>query len=488
MNIYIEGHNISTPLREIVHALTGEPARVCEGEPQAGDWVKSTLKKEGEDLVVTTQICRENKVWQEEYRAAPYPQRTPSQQVGDAVKIGYYLLASKVYGVRLPWGTLTGIRPAKMAGEYLAQRNDRDWAVTQLKEHFFFSQEKAELAVGIALHQEKILKEQKGISIYVGIPFCPTRCLYCSFVSLPITKQKKFVQPYVDALIREIQITGEMLRDLHIPVDTLYIGGGTPTSITAEQLESILRSLERYMDLGGMREFTVEAGRPDTIDEEKLRIIAGCGVSRISINPQTLNDSVLAYIGRSHTTGDFFRAYELAQRCGMNNINTDLIAGLPTETNEMFFQSLKRLLQLSPQSVTVHTMCVKRASALKRSAEAMEDVAPDVAQMVSGAGDRLKASGYLPYYIYRQKDTLENLENTGFSKPGAECLYNIIMMEDRGSVVSLGAGSVSKIINKRQNRIQRVFNWKEPQEYVKNFSVAVERKQQVRKLLEESLT
>lgn len=464
MNIYIKGHKHTTPMLEIVHAMTGEKTSLTENIFDADvisiadeNTVTTTIVKDGIKHTKSMELLKSNF-------------RNEMQSNMDNVKKCYYLLASQLYKKTLPWGHMTGIRPAKIA---LSYADEKDYM-----NDFCLSEEKASLAFEVAKNSVNIENNinKDDISIYIGIPFCPTRCLYCSFVSLPMDKQKKYVEPYVEALCKEIEYTGRILKGKNI--NTVYIGGGTPTSLSAEQLDKILSAVNKNFYIKD--EFTVEAGRPDTITIQKLSVLKSAGVTRISINPQTMNDKILENIGRKHTEKMFLESYEEAVKVGFDNINTDVIAGLPEETSDMFLSSLEKITALKPASVTIHAMCIKRSSQLKTKINTLKTYSPEI--MVNEGYKLLKEHGLRPYYMYRQKDTLSNLENTGYSKPGFECIYNIFMMEDIGTVVGIGAGSVSKIVS--GNRIERVFNLKDAYEYVKSFEKIIQRKDETANLIE----
>lgn len=471
MNIYTEGHTAVNALAEIIRAMTGERAVPTDNESTA--CVISRCVRENGRIVISTTIKNENGAFTQSEAFEPKPYRDEKQNITDCVKKGYYNLAARVYAKTLPWGCSTSIRPVKTAASC---KNIR-----KMYEDFRISEKKAKLALDIVKVQQNIKFNENNVSVYIGIPFCPTRCLYCSFVSMPMNKQQKLVSPYIELLCREIETAGEIIRSCGRKINTVYIGGGTPTSVDEKLLNMLLNCVSRTFLSSETEEFTVEAGRPDTVTEEKLKIMKNCGVNRISINPQTLNDEILMNIGRRHTAAQFTEAFELARRCGFDNINTDVIAGLVGETEEMFKNSLGRLLELSPEGVTVHTMCVKRAADLKKLTGGFKSEPPE--NMVDYANISLRENGYIPYYLYRQKDTLGNLENTGFSKPGHECLYNIFMMEDIGSVIGIGAGAVSKIKNNVTNNIQRVFNLKNAHEYIRDFDEIIKRKYTVGKYL-----
>ena len=383
-----------------------------------------------------------------------------------------FLMLSEVTGCTPEWGCLTGIRPVKKINELTAQGLDRHQRFEHLKEMYFLTPKKFELCEMTADRQHTALEtldEKNSFSLYVSIPFCPSRCSYCSFVSHSITSRgaKELIGPYVKKLCEEIARTAQKAADMGLFCDTVYIGGGTPTAISAKHLDNIIKTLYNSFDLSKIREFTVEAGRPDTITEEKLAVIKENGATRISINPQTLSDEVLKNIGRIHTTEEFFRAFELARSMGFNNINTDTIAGLTGDTVEGFGSTIEQLIGLSPESITVHTLTVKRSARLFAS-ENRQGLAgtADVARMVDTAFTRLTESGYSPYYLYRQKNTVGNLENVGYCKKGKESLYNIYIMEERQNILAVGAGASTKFIDPATGKITRQFNYKYPYEYI----------------------
>ncbi len=482
MNIYIEGHDCRVPLMEMVHAMTGEKALVTDTRA-AGDYTESRLVRTETGFFVETVIS----IGEEQHVGRFEKQvREPNRkQLTNAVKISYYDLACKVYQKILPWGAMTGIRPAKMAMGCIRQGMDRQQTLAHLYEHYRVGQEKAALSYETARREADILEKRPlgGISLYVGIPFCPTKCLYCSFVSQPLSKQQRYVKPYLEALKQEIAETAVLIKEAGFLLDTIYMGGGTPTSLEAEQLEDVLQTIRQHFDVDSVMEYTVEAGRPDTITREKLEAIRRGGAKRISINPQTMQDNVLRGIGRRHTKAEFVQAFRLAREMGFAHINTDVIAGLPGESLEGFCASLRELAALEPDAVTVHTMCLKTGALLKQQAD-LYPVSEQADEMLRFAKDYLAQQGMTPYYMYRQKDTLQNLENTGFARENKECLYNILMMEDLTPVFALGAGGVSHMYLPESGQVVRAFNMKYAPEYISEIQDMVQRKRDmVRRVL-----
>ena len=370
-------------------------------------------------------------------------------------KLATYNLLVKVTGRTMPWGSLTGIRPTKLADQL--SREGLDWQDTFINV-LGVSHSKTRLVADILRTQGSLREYKQGCSdLYIGIPFCVTRCSYCSFTSGELERLKKYVEPYVSALCQDIRLTLRLARDKGIHINNIYFGGGTPTSLSAQQLDKVMSCI----DVKPV-EFTVEAGRPDTIDADKLDVFAKHGVHRISINPQTFNQSVLDVIGRKHTVQDIYDKYELSKRYGFI-INMDLIAGLPTETYEKFCNSVDQAIALNPDNITVHTLALKHGSALKEQNYAGSH---DVSNMVEYSRNKLYEAGYLPYYMYRQKYMAENLENVGYCKPNTPCLYNIGIMEEISDILACGTNAISKRIISGENRIERSANAKDVITYI----------------------
>lgn len=387
-----------------------------------------------------------------------------------------YTVMSQLTGVSPEWGCLTGIRPVKKVNALIGEGCDREQVYEKLREKYFISRRKSDLSYLTAVTQAPALQslDSKSFSLYVAIPFCPSRCSYCSFVSHSIRSKgaKELIPQYVEMLCREIEEMGEMLKGKNTFCDTVYIGGGTPTSLSAAQIEKIMKTIEKSIDISRIREYTVEAGRADSITEDKLIAIRDNGATRISINPQTMQDGVLKAIGRQHTAAQFEECYSLARRLGFDNINTDTIAGLPTDTFEGFKDTIDRLIALDPESITVHTLTVKRSAELFKTAESFREgyLSDDsVSRMVNYAFDSLTAKGFMPYYLYRQKNTVGNLENVGYAKQGKEGLYNIFIMEEAQNILACGASGSTKLIDPETGKITRYFNYKYPYEYISRY-------------------
>ena len=398
--------------------------------------------------------------------------------VQHALKLAFYKAGTALLGYEPPWGALTGVRPVKLPTRALLAGNTPQQAEAELEKEYRVSPERARLAVDCAqasVAARQSLREDE-VSLYIGIPFCPTRCAYCSFVSADVGRTLKLVEPYVEGLLREVEETGRVLKGLGRKVRSFYMGGGTPTTLSADQLDQLLSQCEECLPLERCTEYTVEAGRPDTITREKLEALKGHGVGRISINPQTLEEHVLEAIGRKHTPGDIRTAYDLARSVGFDCVNMDLIAGLPRDSFEGFCRSLEGVLDMDPENVTVHTLALKKGSRLMEEGGQLPS-GDEVTKMLDFSKKILTTRGYIPYYLYRQKYMSGSLENVGWTKPGRESLYNIVMMEELHTVISLGAGGVTKLIG--GGKLLRLTNPKFPQDYLSGLDKVLEQKREL---------
>ncbi len=403
--------------------------------------------------------------------------REAGETYKDCFKRFFYRTLSQVTGRRLPWGNLIGIRPTKIAYGLLEQgRSERD-IIEHYKTKHYVSEEKARLSVNIAEREREILSQvhyQGGYSLYVGIPFCPTTCLYCSFTSFPIGGYRRIVDTYVDCLIREMEYVAGKYE--HKILDSVYIGGGTPTTLEPRQLDRLLTHLKQLFDFSTVKEFTVEAGRADSITEEKLRCMRRHGVARISVNPQTMKQETLDIIGRKASVAQVEQAFALARQAGFDNINMDLILGLPGELEEDVQHTIDRVVELAPDSLTVHSLAIKRASRLnqwvqEKGVSMLRNTDETMKIAAEGAG-RL---GMEPYYLYRQKSMSGNFENVGYAREGKFGLYNILIMEEVQTIVALGAGSITKRVYP-DGRIERCENVKEVAQYIDRIGEMIERK------------
>lgn len=388
-------------------------------------------------------------------------------------------LLKSATGYTPSWGILTGVRPAKLMTR-LVEKFGKKQAFSYFVDELQVSPKKASLALSVAETEKPIIdmSDEKSFSLYISIPFCPTRCSYCSFVSHSNEKAKKLIPDYVRLLCREIEYTGKIIKQLGLRLESVYMGGGTPTALDADSLKTVTDAITDHFDLSCCREYTIESGRPDSITEEKLQVIKNCGAERISINPQTFNDDVLREIGRRHSSQMTTDSMLLARKCGFDNINMDIIAGLPTDTLESFENTVDKVLSFSPENITVHTLALKRSSSLVTEDKARGD-GETADKMLTIASEKLTGNGYIPYYMYRQSKCLGNLENVGWAKKGRECLYNVFMMEECHTVIAVGAGAVTKLKNPYGNEIERIFNYKYPYEYISNFSEIEKRKDRI---------
>lgn len=391
-----------------------------------------------------------------------------------------FSLLSEITGYVPKWGILTGVRPSKLMNSLINECGD-EGAKNYFTDKLLVCEKKTELAYEVAKAEERImsLSDEKSFSLYVSIPFCPTRCNYCSFVSHSIAQAKKLLPEYVENLCKEIRQTAEIANSLGLRLESIYWGGGTPTTLSAEMLEKICAEINSDFDLSNLREYTIEAGRADTVTPEKLRVIKSAGVGRISINPQTFNDDVLKAIGRRHTVGDVVRVFDEARDAGFDNINMDLIAGLTDDTYESFCNSVDRAIAMDPENITLHTLALKRSSTIVT--HGVDVQSGEIAnKMLEYAQNRFYCAGYRPYYMYRQSRSLGNLENVGWCKDGFECLYNVFMMEECHTVLAVGAGAVTKLKDPYSRNIERIFNYKYPYEYNSRYEVIAERKEQIK--------
>lgn len=468
MKLQLIGHDERYVVEQSLMALfPGELPEYAPIAPEDTDWAVITLEQTAERGHVRVELTCRGKTART--CVAFTPEGTDFDREGQrrhAIGRCFFLAAREVLGSAPPWGMLTGVRPDKPVTWALAAGKTALQALQMMEEEYFVSPDRAALAVetgGVALRAARDLGKQ-DIAVYVGIPFCPTRCAYCSFVSQSVERSFALVPPYVDALVEEIRSGGKMVRKTGLRVRSFYMGGGTPTTLSAEQMDRVLTAFEEAFDCGHCDEITVEAGRPDTITAEKLAVLKAHGVTRVSVNPQTMEDHVLRAIGRRHTAADIEAAMELVAGYGFPHVNMDLIAGLPADTPEGFRRSLDRCLAFGTDNVTVHTLALKKGSRILL--EGLPIPGPeDVAAMLDYAAPALRKAGYSPYYLYRQKYMSGSFENTGWCRPGAECWYNVQIMSELCSILSFGAGGSTKMVEPGTNHIERVFNLKYPKEY-----------------------
>ncbi len=451
-----------------------EKIRVYEAFCDAEDPVTVVTGIEGDKLYVDAEIYNKHKC----------AERTADGETDrkSALSVLLYNTLSELLNVSYPWGLLYGVRPVRRMYA-LTDKYSEEQAKRIFREKYLVSSEKTELTARVMRSENKIiaLSDEKSFSLYVSIPFCPTRCSYCSFVSHSIENASKLVEPYAERLVKEIYETGKYVSSLGLRLETVYFGGGTPTSFSADILSRIFKAVEDSFDMSTVREYTVEAGRPDTITRNKLMTLKNAGISRISINPQTFNDDVLKIIGRHHNADDTIKAFELARKCGFDNINMDFIAGLPQDSMESFKSSIDKGISLEAESVTLHTLSLKSGAYMAEKKTAFDSSSKDiVSSMVNYSNSALGENGYHPYYMYRQGKSLGNLENVGWCKKGRDCLYNVFMMDETHTVLAVGAGAVIKLKNQKTGKIERVYNYKYPYEYINDFDEIQRRKNRIK--------
>ncbi len=401
------------------------------------------------------------------------------------IKNAFYKAAVRIKGSAPPWGSLTGIRPGKIATALLESGQSDDSVTAVLEREYYVSPDRAKLCIDTAKAGLRVKNSlgKRDVAVYIGIPFCPTRCAYCSFVSQSVEKSAVLIEPFLEALEREIDATAKIIDDLGLRVIAVYFGGGTPTTLSAAQLGRLIDRLYSDVDMSALREFTVEAGRPDTITADRMEMLKKRGVTRVSVNPQTMSDKVLDLIGRRHSAEDVFNAYDLVRRAGIKEINMDLIAGLPGDTAEGFSDTMDKVLSLSPENVTVHTLSLKKGAKVMMDKMEIPDGSV-VGEMLDICSNRLRSAGYVPYYLYRQKFISGGYENVGWAKTGCYSLYNILIMEELCSVIALGGGASTKLTAPASGRIERIFNPKYTKEYIERIDTVIEKKEYIRTFYE----
>lgn len=496
MTIFIKGHTFGYELQRVVQMFfPGERVTVEQELPQEVQPVHSIcISLEDTHMQVRGRFCNpEGAPFLMKHGDAFDPCKpfvsvatdtaalddTP-QTLENKFAVMLYKILEGVTGLRPPWGTLTGIRPVKLFLRQIEQGADEP----ALRRHFIdnrlLDESRFSLALETARAEQAVLVQSrpKDFSLYVSIPFCPSRCAYCSFVSHSIEKAQELIEPYLDRLCEEIEETARLTDSLGLRLRTVYFGGGTPTALSATQLKRLMDAVAARFDQSELLEYTVEAGRPDTIDREKLEVIRAGGAGRISINPQTLSDNVLRAIGRRHTTEQAMQTYRLAREIGFDAINMDLIAGLPTDTVKGFRASMDGVLAVAPENVTVHTLTLKRAAALRDNRAALEEL-HTAREMVDYARAAAAKVGLSPYYLYRQNGSLSSLENVGYARSGALGIYNIYIMNESHSILAVGAGGSTKLCDPARGAVKRIYNHKYPYEYISRFEEILRRKQTI---------
>lgn len=470
MRLYFSGHDCRYAAEQsLLMLFPGEKPEYPEGSP-SGERCELRVSRGAKYTVCTALLLRSGAAFRGRAQAEnpdPADEYALRGCENRLVKLAFYR-AALASGLPKPeWGSLSGVRPAKLVDGYLREGLSPRAAKGRFMREYFVSGSRAQLCLDAALAAQEAARslDERDVCLYVGIPFCPTRCAYCSFVSQSVEKSMKLMEPFLDALLLDIRATAAETRRAGLRPVALYMGGGTPTTLSAAQLDRLCAALEREFDLSALREYTVEAGRPDTITAEKLRVLRAHGVGRVSVNPQTMSDSVLEAIGRRHTAQDIVDALALVRECGGFEVNMDLIAGLPADTAGGFSRTLDAVLSLAPENVTVHTLSLKRGSGLTLAGRPLPE-AGEVRAMLDEAMERLAGSGYAPYYLYRQKNMAGGFENVGWTKPGSENLYNICIMEELCSILAMGAGGSTKLVADGGKRIKRFIAPKYPQEYI----------------------
>ncbi|WP_419742082.1 coproporphyrinogen dehydrogenase HemZ [Paraclostridium dentum] len=482
LGIELKGHDYKYEIAELFKLFTTQFKFIKEDEKfekvlinefiKDEDYIKSTTKYyENNDL----KLCKE-----EVFNINSLNEEEIKKKSKTIIKRSIFKVLSELYDTYVPWGILTGIRPVKIVHSLLDEGLSEVEIRQNLKDNYLIKDEKIDLALDIAKRERVFIYpiDKNKISLYVSIPFCPTRCVYCSFPSNPMKQFGHLRENYVKAIIKEIKGLAKLLKETNKEIETLYIGGGTPTTLEAEQLDNLIKALFMELDLTKIKEFTVEAGRPDTINREKLEVMKKHNVTRISINPQTMNNETLVKIGRDHNVDDIVRCFNMARDLGFNNINMDIILGLVDENVEMVRNTLERIKELSPESLTVHTLAIKRASTLKENLDKYELTRyEEMVSMINLSMEYAKSMGLNPYYMYRQKHMLGNLENIGYAKEGFECIYNIQIMEEKQSNLAVGAGAISKYVYVDEDRIERTDNVKNVEIYIDRVDEMIERKE-----------
>lgn len=485
MKLYLKGHAERYPVEQLQMQLFGDrPTQFVETPFSGEDGAVSSLHDGKIYRTATAKITLDGKT-------ATAARRIPLTKADvrltrRILQQSYYLAAVQLLPEAPPWGALSGVRPTKLATKVLLEGGREQDAERMLRDVYFVTPERRRLCLDASRHtlEAARLLAPDDLSLYIGIPFCPTRCAYCSFVSESVERFGEFLPPFLDCLIREIEYTGALLKRSGWHIRSLYIGGGTPTTLSTPQMTRLLDAIGTHFDLSRSLEFTVEGGRPDTLDLAKLRAIRAGGATRISINPQTMSDSVLRAIGRRHTAAETVEAFRMAREAGFDDINMDLIAGLPGDTPASFSETVRQVLALEPSNVTVHTLALKKGADLFQRRVTLP-TREDVAQMLDASGRQLRAAAFEPYYLYRQKYMSGSFENVGWCRAGYTGYYNIYMMEELHSILSLGGGGMNKI-NLPAGALERFHNPKYPQDYIQRIDTVLRQKDEIFALLEQT--
>ena len=480
MKLFLHGHDYKYAAEQMLLTLYPHERPEYPDEKPRGDRAELNLSSGEKFVTATCLLVLEGKSW---HGRSAFRRELITDEISRdklcqrAIKNAFYRAALSSGHGRPAWGALTGVRPGKVFIN-LMEKGDADSAMHRFITEYDVTPERAALCRDTSLVTREVAEslDSRDICLYVGIPFCPTRCNYCSFVSQSVEKSMKLIPPFMDALIKEVDAVAEAVNKLGLRVISIYMGGGTPTTLSPAQLEALCSRLEEKFDLSSLREYTVEAGRPDTITEEKLLVLRAHGVDRVSVNPQTMSDSVLEAIGRRHTAQDIIDALALVRGVGGMAVNMDLIAGLTTDTVEGFEETLNTVLSLNPENVTVHTLSLKKGSRITLEGSAIPTAA-EVGRMLDIAGEKLRSADYAPYYLYRQKFMSGGFENVGWTKRGYVNLYNVCIMEELCSIVAMGGGGSTKLVARNGGKSIRIFAPKYPMEYINGIDKTCEAKQ-----------
>ncbi len=467
MKLYLKGAPRYASEQIMMMLFPEDKPEWVEERPISGDFAEIEIWEDEHKItaktsIFTDDICHIGEDSVENHKEELEKKRRLHQ----ALKVSFYKAALPILPKAPEWGAMTGIRPAKVAAKLINSGASLEETDKILKDTYFVQPKRRKLAIAAAEEGIRIQRgmEKGDISLYVGIPFCASRCKYCSFVSHSIDKAQHLVEPYIKTLLFEMETVSKAVKARNLKIKSLYIGGGTPTALSTAQLQRVMAALRENFDLSHLIEYTVEAGRPDTADREKIEMIARMGATRISVNPQTMDDRVLRLMGRNHTAEDIVRMVNDVKDCSRMLINMDLIAGLPGDSYEGFCDTLRKVIDLDPDNITVHTLALKKGSTLRKEMMELPE-STEVERMVDHALFTLQEKGYAPYYLYRQKYMSGNLENVGYAKAGSESAYNVLIMEELQTIVSLGAGGVTKLVDNARGEVARIFNPKYPYEY-----------------------
>lgn len=488
MNIYIDNHKFHYEIENLCRLFfpNSKLKVIKDKKPQSDDdFIYTNIYLEANKTIIKASV-KFNGKFNEKYAEVSINNPDFENECERQLAIVLFLILVDITGIDPPWGILTGIRPVKLMRRLVKEKGFKETS-EYFKSVFKVSDEKTNLCCQTMLNEQKIidLSRFNSFSLYVSIPFCPSRCAYCSFVSQSIEKAAKLIPEYVKLLCQELEYTAKIANELQLRLESVYIGGGTPTTLSPLEMSNLLGTIRNNFDMKFCREFTVEAGRPDTITDEILSVLKNFGVSRISINPQTLNDNVLKEIGRKHTAKQTIDAFNLARKYNFDNINMDLIAGLPNESYESFTNSVSKICEMAPEGITVHTLSMKKASNLTEKGNILyADDSVRASNMLRYISEVLNSNGYIPYYLYRQSRMVGNLENVGWAKKGKECLYNVYVMDETHTILACGAGAVTKLKQPDGDYLERIFNYKFPYEYISSFDEMLKRKGQVRDFYE----